>query len=121
MTDIGMHSRSPEDSRPFIDRAASARSAAGAAAERYVQERRRCRLTLESSRELLAMTQERREQLREAIASYAAALRREHVLPERVIVLVKSAVLESDSIRDHDLREMVEESVRWAVDAYYAT
>ena len=62
-----------------------------------------------------------RETLRESVMAYATALRRTSVPPERAVVLVKSAVLESDSYPDKHNRHVVEEAVRWAVDAYYAT
>lgn len=82
--------------------------------------RRQCQLTISTSRDLLATAYEMREQLRESITVYAAELRRNQVLPERAIVLVKSAVLESAPLPDLDYRAMVEDAVRWAVDAYYA-
>ena len=43
-----------------------------------------------------------------------------HDPPERAVVLVKTAVIEPDSYPDKHNRHVVEEAVRWAVDAYYA-
>ena len=121
MTDVGMQSSSPEDDhRSLSDRSADARAAAHAAAQRYVRVRRQCQLTIGSSHELLAAAQALREQLRDSVTSYAHVLRADDMLPERVIVLVKSAVVESDPLRDQDHRAVLEDVGRWAVDAYDA-
>lgn len=120
MTDIGMQSSGPEEQPTLSDRASAARCVAHAAAQRYVHIRRQCQLTVGSSHELRAAAHALREQLRDSVTSYAEVLRADEVLPERVIVLVKSAVVESDPLRDHDHRAVLEDVVRWAVDAYYA-
>jgi hypothetical protein len=77
-------------------------------------------LTIGSSHELLVAAQALRDQLRDSVASYAHVLRAADTMPERVVVLVKSAVVESGPLRDHDHRAVLEDVVRWAVDAYYA-
>jgi hypothetical protein len=120
MTDNGIQPSEQEGHRTLNERAAAARIAAQAAAERYVRVRRQSQITIGSSHELLAATHALREHLRETVTSYAVMLRRDDVLPERVIVLVKSAVSESDALRDRDHRAVLEDAVRWAVDAYYA-
>lgn len=120
MSESAEQSHSPEGQRSLSDRAGCARDAARAAADRYVRVRRQCQLTVESSHELLAMTQALRDQLQDSVATYTMVLRADRVLPERVIVLMKSAVGESDALRDQYHRALVEDVVRWAVDAYYA-
>jgi len=54
------------------------------------------------------------------VVAYVSVLRHIEIPPERAIVLVKSAVIESDACPDKHNRHVVEEAVRWAVDAYYA-
>jgi hypothetical protein len=98
----------------------ASRDAARSAAEHYVRVCRQCQLTIEASVELRATAQTLREQLRDSVRMYAIELRRDDVLPERVIVLIKSAIGESDPVRDHNHRAVVDDVVRWAVDAYYA-
>ena len=120
MTDLEMQSRSPDEQRSLSDRAADARSAAHVAVQRYVSVRRQCHVTVGNSHEVVTAAHALREQLRDSVASYAAVLRADLVLPERVIVLMKSAVVESDPLRDQDHRAVLEDVVRWAVDAYYA-
>lgn len=89
-------------------------------AERYVQVRRTVDATREEAHELRAQAATLQETLRESVMAYAAALRCTAVPPERAVVLVKSAVIESDSYPDKHNRQVVEEAVRWAVHAYYA-
>jgi hypothetical protein len=120
MTESGLHSHSPEGQRSLGDRATASREAACTAAEHYVRVTRQCQLTMEASAELRAMARTLREQLRDSVRTYAVELRRDDVLPERVIVLMKSAVGDSDALRDQNHRAVLEDVVRWAVDAYYA-
>jgi hypothetical protein len=120
MTESGRHSHAPEGQRSLGDRALASRDAARAAAERYVRICRQCQLTIEASQELRAAAETLREQLRDSVRTYARELRRDEVLPERVIVLMKSAIGESDEVRDQNHRAVLEDVVRWAVDAYYA-
>jgi sulfur carrier protein ThiS len=120
MTDFGIEFRSSDDFFHLRDRVAAARAQTRANAERYVELRRRVDATCEVSREIGAQVEELRDSLRDSVMTYAAVLRRNDVPPERAIVLVKSVVVESDSYPDKHHRHVVEESVRWAVDAYYA-
>ena len=120
MSESGLDSHGPEGQRFLGDRAVACRDAARAAAERYVRIRRQCQLTIQASQELRAAAQALRDQLRDSVRTYARELRRDEVLPERVIVLMKSAIRESDAVRDQNHRAVVEDVVRWAVDAYYA-
>ena len=120
MTDFGIDFRSSDDFSHLRDRVAAARAQTRANAERYVQLRRTADAKREEAREFRAEAATLRETLRESVRAYAVALRRTSVPPERAVVLVKSAVIESDSYPDKHNRQVVEEAVRWAVDAYYA-
>ena len=120
MGENGLNSHASEEQRSLGDRAVASRDAARVAAERYVRICRQCQLTIEASHELRAAAQTLRDQLRESVRTYALELRRDEVLPERVIVLMKSAIRESDAMRDQNHRAVLEDVVRWAVDAYYA-
>jgi len=120
MSESGLHSHGSEGQRFLSDRAAACRDVARAAAERYVRICRQCQITIEASHELRAAAQTLREQLRDSVRTYALELRRDEVLPERVIVLMKTTIRESDAVRDQNHRAVVEDVVRWAVDAYYA-
>ena len=82
--------------------------------------RRQCQRTIEASQELHATAQSLREQLRDSVTTYALELRRGEVLPERVVVLMKSAIGDSDEVRDRNHRAVLDDVVRGAVDAYYA-
>jgi hypothetical protein len=62
-----------------------------------------------------------REQLRASVSAYARRLRAEGQPSERMLILVKTAVREAvppelDSV---ELRELLEDVVRWSVEAYY--
>lgn len=120
MTDFGIDFRSSDDFSLLRDRVAAARAQTRTNAERYVQLRRAVDARREETRELRAQAATLQETFRESVVAYAAALRRTSVPPERAVVLVKSAVIESDSCPDKHNRQVVEEAVRWAVDAYYA-
>jgi hypothetical protein len=120
MTDSGTSFRSSDEFPALRDRVAAARARARSAAEEYVQLCRRAEASKNEAREPCAQATLMSESLRDSVAAYVSALRRTEVPPERAIVLVKSAVLESDSYPDEHHRRVVEEAVRWAVDAYYA-
>jgi sulfur carrier protein ThiS len=120
MTDFGTSFRSSDDFSLPREKVAASRAQARLAAEQYVQLRRLAAATRDEAREIRVEAARLRESLRESVAAYAAALRKTDIPPERAIVLVKSAVVESDSYPDKHHRQVVEEAVRWAVDAYYA-
>lgn len=120
MTDFGVSVRSSDDCDPLRDRVAAARVQFRTVAERYVQLRRNVNATCQEAQELLAQATELRESLRDSVADYVSVLRRINVPPERAIVLVKTAVVEPDLVPDKHHRQVIEEAVRWAVDAYYA-
>ena len=121
MASFGAPNPDQEYRRALTQRLAAASVAARAATERYVEIRRQCDSTVEESRELLDVSRELREQLRHIVTSYVSILRLEGTPPERVIVQVKTAVEACDlSLDAKRRRQVMEEVVRWAVDAYYA-
>jgi hypothetical protein len=120
MTDFGASFRSSDDFSALRDRVAAARAQARLAAEEYVQLRRRAEASRTEALELCAQAARLSESLRESVAAYVSMLRQADVPPERAIVMVKGAMCESDPLPDKHQRHVVEEVVRWAVDAYYA-
>src|SRR5262245_30790154 len=120
MTDFGIDFRRSADYSLLPHRPTAARAQARLAAEQYVQLSSRSEAVLDDARELCARTAELRASLCGSVAAYASILRRTDVPPERAIVMVKSAVVQSDSYPDKHHRHVIEEAVRWAVDAYYA-
>ena len=66
----------------------------------------------------------RRTELREAVRAYVRDLRDEGQPPQRMLVLVKSAVRDSTPLRTEPLearQELTADVVRWSVEAYYET
>ena len=63
-----------------------------------------------------------RAELRDSVTAYVRHLRDDGVPPERMLVLVKSALRESTPLELDALeaRALMEDVVRWSVDAYYA-
>jgi len=121
MASFGAPNPDQEYRRALTQRLAAASVAARAATERYVEIRRQCDSTVEESRGLLDVSRAMREQLRHVVTSYVSILRLEGTPPERVIVQVKTAVEACDlSLDAKRRRQVMEEVVRWAVDAYYA-
>ena len=62
-----------------------------------------------------------REQLRATVVAYVRQLKADGLPPERVLVLVKAAVLEATppEFERGEARALMEEAVRWSVEAYY--
>ena len=120
MTDFGNRLRSSDDFIQLFDLVAAARAQTRANAEKYVQVRRQTDATVQEARAVRAQAAVLRESLRDSVAAYVSALRRMDVPPDRGITLVKSAVVESDPYPDKHQRCVVEEAVRWAVDAFSA-
>lgn len=109
----------PEELAALRRRAREAREAAAAAAARYQALRERYDLQVRLRAERQNDERAARAQLRESIVSYVAILRRDNTPPERMLTLVKSAV--GDAATDPLLRrQLLDEIVRWAVEAYYA-
>jgi len=66
-------------------------------------------------------TRERiRADLNASIACYARLLRALDKPPERMLVHIKVAFTEAAPHQDDDTRELLEDVVRWAIEAYYA-
>jgi hypothetical protein len=61
--------------------------------------------------------------LRASVTGYVGALRADGVPAERVVVAVKGIVREATPPRldVHDARALMDEVVRWSIEAYYAT
>lgn len=64
-----------------------------------------------------------REALRDSVRAYARQLRAEAVPPQRMLVLVKGEVAAAapGACDGDDRRTLLEDVVRWSIDAYYAT
>jgi hypothetical protein len=62
-----------------------------------------------------------RAELRASVTAYARHLRTDGVPPERMLVLVKSAVREATpaELDAVEARDLMEDVVRWSIDAYY--
>lgn len=121
MTDFGMSVHSSEDRQSPRDRTRHSRTAVSVAAEQCVRLRRETFGALGTSHDGSTLGRDLRARLRESIVLYVAALRHENLTPERTLVLVKSALLDADSMPDSHRRSVMEEAVRWAVDAYYSS
>ena len=110
MTDFGIDFRGSDDFPHLRDRVAAARAQTRANAERYVQLRRTVDATSEEAHDVRAQAAQLREELRDSVVAYAAALRRTSVPPERAVVLVKAAVMAADFCPDKHNRHVVEEA-----------
>jgi hypothetical protein len=72
---------------------------------------------------LLQGCRQTRDELRQAIQTYAALLRRDGVPPERALLLIKSAMktgLEASDCGDVEANRLVVEGVSWGIHAYFA-
>jgi hypothetical protein len=77
---------------------------------------------LEGSDEALRVSQALRAQMRDSVTAYAHHLRDSGEPSERMVVLVKSAMVEAIP-RDMDVleaRAVMADAVRWGIEAYYA-
>ena len=65
---------------------------------------------------------EQRARLRTTVATCVGALRAEGMPAERVVVMVKGVVREATppELDAHDARDLMDEVVRWSIEAYYA-
>lgn len=113
--------RNTQSRRDLTRRLAAATSAAHDAADRYLEVRRRCELTVEETVELLAASRELRERLRQVMCSYASILRRDGTSAERLIALVEEVVETSGvALEPSRRRALVDEVMGWALEAYTA-
>jgi hypothetical protein len=62
-----------------------------------------------------------RAQLRASVTAYVTGLKADGMPSERVLVLVKAAIREATppDFDPYDARDLMEEAVRWTVEAYY--
>jgi hypothetical protein len=77
---------------------------------------------LESSEQLLQQSQALRAQLRASITAYVRRLHDDGVPPQRMLILVKDAIREAvpQELPLDDSRALIDEVVRWSIDAFYA-
>lgn len=68
---------------------------------------------------LLGELRTSREVLQVAARAFAAALRRENVPPERMLIEVKELVRTSKPARGPEGRELVDQVVSWSIEGYY--
>jgi hypothetical protein len=105
---------------------ASARQTLAAARERHARARlllSRSAARLEQGERTVQQSLAARAQLRASVTAYVRCLRAEQLPPERVLVLVKSAVRDDTppELDVADARELMEDVVRWSIEAYYQT
>jgi hypothetical protein len=101
-------------------RAAEARARTQALINDYVVCCTRMNAELTRRRELVVARDKIRSELSASIARYAVLLRALGEPPERALVLVKTAFSEAAPHQDDDSRAVLEDIVKWVVDAYYA-
>jgi hypothetical protein len=77
-------------------------------------------MELASQREAAAVRAEIRSELSESVIRYAILLRALGEPPERTLVVIKTAFSEAAPHQDDDNRAVLEDIVKWVVDAYYA-
>jgi hypothetical protein len=110
----------PVERERLKERAAEARMRTMELISRYLE------LTAHSVQAIAASLAERekheadRAALGASVTRYALLLRALGEPPERTLVLIKSAFSEAAPQPDASHRAMLEQVVRWAVDAYYA-
>jgi hypothetical protein len=81
----------------------------------------RAEALVDASATTVQASQALRAELRAAVTAYVRYLRVDGVPPERMLVLVKSAIREAapPELDAHEARDLVEDVVRWSVEAYY--
>ena len=103
---------------------ARAREAIRASHERTAQSRlavARAEALVGASDRVLQASTALRAQLRASVTAYVHRLKREGLPPERMLVDVKSAVIEAtpSDLEPFERRELMDEVVRWSIEAYY--
>lgn len=73
------------------------------------------------TRNLVDESRSLRSQLRDAISELARYERRRDTPPEKVVTLLKRLVLdaEAERLRNGDAQSLIDEVVRWGIEAYY--
>ncbi|GLC25123.1 hypothetical protein rosag_16360 [Roseisolibacter agri] len=74
-----------------------------------------------ASEQMLQQSLALRAQLRASVTAYARHLRADGEPPQRMLVLVKSAMREATppELDPYDARALMEDVVRWSIEAYY--
>ncbi|HUQ84232.1 MAG TPA: hypothetical protein VM076_23980 [Gemmatimonadaceae bacterium] len=116
-----------EGTRAHVRRALDkARATLSAAQERVARSHRALasserRLIVEPSTPTAPIAASSRAELRASVTAYARRLRNDGLPPERVLVEVKTAVHEtvSPTLGSSEVADLVDNVVRWTVDAYY--
>jgi hypothetical protein len=81
----------------------------------------RAETLVDASAATMQASQALRAELRAGVTAYVRLLRADGVPPERMLVLVKSTIREATplGLDAHEVRDLVEDVVRWSVEAYY--
>ena len=109
-----------QDNQHLGQRLANARASTQALVAEYVECCARIRTEIARRREELATLERIRAELNASVTRYAHLLRALGEPPERALVVIKVAFSEAAPHQDDDNRAVLEDIVRWAVDAYYA-
>ena len=111
---------SPADGDELRRRLAEARGRTQELISHYVDCCSRLTTELTRQREIAAARAEIRSELSASVARYAILLRALGEPPERTLVVVKTAFSEAAPRQDDNNRAVLEDVVKWVVDAYYA-
>ena len=97
------------------------RSAISASQRHSGRSRQRAEAVAATSAEIVAESHGFRDTLRSSLEAYVTHIRADGVAPERMLVMVKTAVQEATppGLAPHDARALMEDAVRWSVETYY--
>jgi hypothetical protein len=115
-----LSSSKPADGDELRRRLAEARARTQELISHYVDSCSRLNMELASQREAAAVRAEIRSELSASVIRYAILLRALGEPPERTLVVIKTAFSEAAPHQDDDNRAVLEDIVKWVVDAYYA-
>ena len=110
----------PRDDQQLARRVVEARARTQELIGDYVRTCARVNTELTRRREAAAERERIRAELRASVARFALLLRALGEPPERTLVLIKTAFSEAAPHQDDDNRAVLEDIVKWVVDAYYA-
>ena len=108
------------DDEELRRRVAEARARTQELIGHYVQTCARLNTELTRRREAAVERDAIRTELSASVARFAVVLRALGEPPERALVLIKTAFSEAAPHQDDDNRAVLEDIVKWVVDAYYA-
>jgi hypothetical protein len=117
--------RAPIGTREHVRRTlANARETLAAARTQHARSRSllaRAAALLDQGERVVQQSVALRAQLRASVTAYVHSLRAEQLPPQQVLVQVKSAVREATppELDVVDARELMEDVVRWSIEAYY--